>query len=519
MEPSVPQVPKPEARASILFLLVIVAALVLLAVQIYHFFPFIADDAFISLRYSQRLIQGKGLTWSDSQRVEGYTNLLWVLFCAGLGAIGMDLVLAARLLGILSALAALAAIALYIRVSLPPRRRPLAAACSLIPFALSSPIAVWAIGGLEQTFLIALLAWALVDISLFFQNGRSALLLWASLLLAGVTLTRADGFVFPILLFAGLVIAQRLRHAPLVPALLVLPAPAAAYLAQLVFRLAYYKEWLPNTAYVKVSFTVHRFATGLRYVAAASKQEAALGLLAVIGCIYLWRDASRRCAAVVFLVTAIGFSGYLILIGGDIFPSARHFLPVILILSFAAVHASFIADRPRGGVSTPWTIALVSIALLAVLSRHQAIMAIVERWEWRNKQLGLYIHDHFPADAILVSDAAGATPFYSQLEAIDPLGLNDHHIAHLNSAGKGKGRIGHELGDGKYVLDHDPAIILFGESGQAPPSLYSDFLIVQDPRFRQNYELQHWAFDKPTPWVSEVYVRRSPATKINNPVR
>ena len=43
------------------------------------FLPFIADDALISLRYSERAAQGLGLTWTTGERTEGYTNLLWVL--------------------------------------------------------------------------------------------------------------------------------------------------------------------------------------------------------------------------------------------------------------------------------------------------------------------------------------------------------------------------------------------------------------------------------------------------------
>jgi hypothetical protein len=42
-------------------------------------FPFFSDDAFISLRYAQRLAHGQGLTWTDGDRTEGYSDLLWVL--------------------------------------------------------------------------------------------------------------------------------------------------------------------------------------------------------------------------------------------------------------------------------------------------------------------------------------------------------------------------------------------------------------------------------------------------------
>ena len=74
-------------------------AVAILAVHAARYWPFMADDAFISLRYSARLNAGHGLTWDDYEKVEGYSNLLWVLGCAALGRLGLDLVVAARVLG------------------------------------------------------------------------------------------------------------------------------------------------------------------------------------------------------------------------------------------------------------------------------------------------------------------------------------------------------------------------------------------------------------------------------------
>ena len=83
----------------LLSMLATAPALLLLAFQATWPWPFFSDDSFISLRYAERLLQGDGLTFTDGERVEGYSNLLWVLLTAGLGALGMDLVAAARLLG------------------------------------------------------------------------------------------------------------------------------------------------------------------------------------------------------------------------------------------------------------------------------------------------------------------------------------------------------------------------------------------------------------------------------------
>ena len=76
-----------------------VIAIAVLSLHAASFLPFLSDDALISLRDAQRLLDGFGLTWTEGPPVEGYSNLLWVLGCALGGALGLDLVDAARGLG------------------------------------------------------------------------------------------------------------------------------------------------------------------------------------------------------------------------------------------------------------------------------------------------------------------------------------------------------------------------------------------------------------------------------------
>jgi len=54
--------------------------------------PFFVDDSFIALRYVWRLLHGRGLTWTDGDHVEGYSNLLWVLIVAAGGLFTTNLV-------------------------------------------------------------------------------------------------------------------------------------------------------------------------------------------------------------------------------------------------------------------------------------------------------------------------------------------------------------------------------------------------------------------------------------------
>ena len=147
----------PSARIRVAALALV--ALVLL-VHAASYLPFLADDALISLRYSQRFLEGKGLTWTDGETVEGYSNLLWILLTSALGRAGVDLILAARLLGVLLTILILGVLA-RAQGDLWKRDLWLALVPSLL-LALTGALAVWAIGGLEQPLQGALLAWALV---------------------------------------------------------------------------------------------------------------------------------------------------------------------------------------------------------------------------------------------------------------------------------------------------------------------------------------------------------------------
>ena len=40
------------------------------------------DDAFITYRYAQNLVDGHGPVWNPGERVEGYSNFLWLLMIA-----------------------------------------------------------------------------------------------------------------------------------------------------------------------------------------------------------------------------------------------------------------------------------------------------------------------------------------------------------------------------------------------------------------------------------------------------
>jgi hypothetical protein len=68
---------------------------------------FFMDDAFIGFRYLDNLLTGQGLVFNTGERVEGITNVGWILFIAPLAAVA-GIPVAAKICGVLLALSTLA---------------------------------------------------------------------------------------------------------------------------------------------------------------------------------------------------------------------------------------------------------------------------------------------------------------------------------------------------------------------------------------------------------------------------
>src|SRR6266404_1898363 len=68
----------------------------LAAFNVLRYRQYVLDDTYISLRYARNLVEGQGLVFNPGERVEGYTNFLFVLLAALFMKIGIDPVLALK---------------------------------------------------------------------------------------------------------------------------------------------------------------------------------------------------------------------------------------------------------------------------------------------------------------------------------------------------------------------------------------------------------------------------------------
>ena len=462
-----------------------------------QYVPFLSDDSLISLRYARRLLDGAGLTWTDGHRVEGYSNLLWILAVALVGRLGMDLIDAARLLGVASTVTVMFALAWWNvrRGSLGQVWLPTVAGLSFLAFA--QPLAIWSIGGLEQPLLCALLA---LSIPLSFQlldrtapDYRRAG--WLAVTLGLLCLTRPDGIIFPAISVATLLLGGWMSHRPgvLRHGLIVAAGPAICFGGQLVFRLAYYGEWVPNTALVKIAGTATHRAFGFEYLSSGFWALWPMSGVALCALAVLLAVPSSRHRGILLTAMTTVWSAYVVFVGGDIFPGYRHLTPLIVVLAFAVAEASWLLASALQGRRVVF--AALSIVVLAAFvpsalgqSEDKWIKrAMTERWEWDARDLALLLKDVFGKEQpVIAVTAAGSLPYWSELPSLDMMGLNDYYLPRHRPADFGKGMVGHELGDGQYVLDQKPDLIIF-DVGSPNPSWRTGDQLKALPEFSERY--------------------------------
>ncbi|MCO5251605.1 MAG: hypothetical protein M9949_09320 [Candidatus Kapabacteria bacterium] len=451
-----------------LIILSSITAIVLFAHASYYY-PFLSDDALISLRYAARLIDGEFLTWNNGEYVEGYSNLLWILMNAAIALFGIDLIVTVRLLGFICVL--LIPVLFYYDRIFKQGKTINDLYLGAIFYSFSAPIVVWAIGGLEQPLLMLLFAFSFYLIPRYFadsSNPKNILLLATTFSL--MILTRPDTPLF-IVAFALAFILYRspLQNVQKIIALFkILSFPIAAFIGQLTFRMIYYNDLLPNTAYVKITPSGNHLLNGLEYVLGALLFMLPFSIFAFKQLFSSkWKSNPSYLYILIFLML---YFPYLIFIGGDIFPAYRHmgvvvvaFIWLILdsnhqIMSFLSRIERFSGKAIKPVLISCFVLLFIGLQFVNTPSRR----AKHERWEWIGKELGLTLNNSFSETQPLVAvTAAGCIPYWSELPALDMLGLNDKHIAKNRPVDVGDGMLGHELGDAEYVLSRKPDLIIF----------------------------------------------------------
>jgi hypothetical protein len=301
-----------------------------------------ADDAFISLHYARNWIEGNGLVYNPGERVEGYTNFLWLALIAGLGRLGLDMPLAAIALNLL-AYAGLIVLVHHVVRRLVAEHEVVVSFAAIMT-ALSYPMVSFATGGLETVFCALLV----VAAALAAHEGRTlAAGCWAIF----ATMAHPDHALFYVAIggvLLGEQLAARALFAPGIPwwrrpavrALAWYAAPfLLIYVPYFALRWSYYGDALPNTFYAKSGGGAY-YTQGLRYLFISALVAGALGVLPAFAL-----GARRLCRTVfgrIVLVSVPLYLLYVVRIGGD-FMTGRlivSVLPLVFVVAEVGVRAA-----------------------------------------------------------------------------------------------------------------------------------------------------------------------------------
>ncbi len=498
---------KKNNKDSLIRTIIILLCLSVAASFFYSNYSFFHDDAYITLRYARNFIEGKGIVWNEGERIQGYSNFLFLLLISPLGAMGIDLKSSARIVSLISFLMLIISMFYYPllrKKSLTDKSKTI----DLLPFIIvstSSPLIVWIRGGLEGVMLTALTTIALLTFLAGISNSeKSGTMLFAvsGFFYSLSALTRPDAVIFFAVSFLFLLFFNEDKNFRKTASFLV---PALVIFALYGFwAFNYYGDILPNTFYAKATnFTFQKAISGSKYIFNFLIAPPFIFLFAAIS--YAYACAKKEAGKIenyLFSLTLIFFL-YITYVGGDQMPAVRFLLPLIPVISlllYFTVKKNFFHIEDNAGP-------VVCLVFLALSLLQFFVPHLNPQKENRASYLGTiagkYISKHLPPDSLIALNTAGSTPYFAPRNRyIDMLGLNDYHIARrkIDKYELPWQKIpGHLKGDGEYVLSRNPDFIIIGPaqgSSIEKPWFLSDLEISRHKGFSDKYRFNRVILDE-----------------------
>ena len=437
---------------------------------------FICDDAFITFRYASNLIHGHGLVFNIGERVEGYTNFLWLLVSALILNVGARPEVWTLWISGACALVTVSALLWQLR------RNRKEQFFSSILLASNGGFAAWSTGGLETALFTLLVFAAFLSVTTALESasgergridGRPIRLSAFFLLLA--SLTRPEGVLLTAL-FGLFLVTYALRHQlPWRALFLWAVVWVVPYGVYFIWRWQYYGHLFPNTFYVKAA-GLSILPQGVAHILfACTRFHLYLVLLPGVILLILRRSwGLRRGVAWLSATIIFPYVGYVCLMGGDFMDMFRFVVPILPIVmlsagvSWAAFH-SFLREKIPA-LAVPAMIALLVLVVGLNLRTSQDSQTIwyrrgldsigllrryAENWTLIARNLPRLSQ---PSDT-LATTAAGIIPYYTGLYTLDQLGLVAPDLSRYQR--QKSVRPGHMLQiSGEYLFRVKPQLIL-----------------------------------------------------------
>ena len=469
------------------------------------------DDAMVSMRYARNLAEGHGLVWNPGgERVEGYSNPLWVIFMAIFHLLPIP---ASKIsLYIQTSGALLLATNLFFvkKIAETLTDNPLISLLVVFLTAFYIPLNNWGLQGMEVCLLTLILNIALWKMLRTLQTNTFSF--WPYLLLSIGTLVRIDMAVMLVTALIFFIIADtphRRQHMTWGISFLVL-----FLVGQTLFRWFYYGDFLPNTFYLKMTGVPLWYRAGHGFFVFLQSIWVGNWVLFLIPFYLLVTHRDKATILLFALVAAQSF--YSVYVGGDSWEDkggTNRFIstvmPVFFVLFCYALdkirHALAQKDLlpPKIQDSTQasqWALAIfvfISLFSFNTLLEQDALKKwllikrpIFVQGTMHNTEIGLTVDKITTKQAHVAVITAGAIPYISDRYTIDMLGKNDKrvargkmHIKYNLDALEYDYRPGHNKWDAKYSIGElKPDVVAQTMAGafdeDAAPYLEGNYTLV-----------------------------------------
>jgi arabinofuranosyltransferase len=311
----------------------------------------LCDDAYISFRTVDNFVNGYGLTWNVTERVQAYTHPLWMFLIAAVYFFTGEIFLTAIFVSVVVSTLAVA-IMIY-----APGRSTMLALLAILILMFSRAFVDYSTSGLENPLSHLLLAVFLLLSFRDTQNHRT--LFWMALIASLAALNRMDLILLYLPALAWALFRRRSWRATAAVLGGFLP-----FVAWELFSVVYYGFPFPNTAYAKLGTGIESnemLVQGLHYFSHTWQRDP-LTLVAIVCALLtpaLVRDGRQAALAAGLALYLL----YIVKIGGD-FMGGR-FFATPLFLSVALMSRIPIKRHPLY-----WTPVLVAAVALSLTKPH-----------------------------------------------------------------------------------------------------------------------------------------------------
>jgi hypothetical protein len=467
------------------------------------------DDAMISMRYGRNLAHGYGLVWNPGgERIEGYTNPLWVLYMAVVHLLPLPPSKTSLIVQATAAALLVANLVLVRRIALLVSNGSESVAFGgVVLTACYLPLNNWSLQGMEVSLLLPVVSLSVWLALRTLADGKFRAL--PHVILGVSTLIRPDMAVPLVALMGFLAIADagnRRRHLAWGSAALVLFA-----LLQTGLRIWYFGDILPNTYYLKMTGypTLLRISRGA-FVLAAFVWKFNVLLFALP---FVTLSGQGRGARLLLFMLLVQLT-YSVYVGGDAWEywgGSNRYISIAMPGFFVALSWSLLALArafpPLAGSASATVsnrapaafllllfVSAVSVnsiygptALEEALLIHPPLHTGPGDENHAEVEEALALRQITTDEATITVARAGTIPYFADRPSLDLLGKNDRVIAHEPSrVTVGRARFtdfrpGHSKFDYRYSIERlAPDIVaqLWSDREQIDPFLHRFYTSV-----------------------------------------